>query len=380
MVSRTSRAAAIRTRIFDVGYRGAVRPVLFRTGGGDPEAAHHDTLRRLAALAEEPRRLAAVARLQRAPESPVTVAGITFPHRVGLAAGVDKDGLALRAWPALGLGHVELGTVTGQPQPGNPEPRLFRLPASRGIINRMGFNNAGAAALAARLREVGQVGIPVGVSIGKTKVVPVEDAVDDYLTSVRALDGLADYLAVNVSSPNTPGLRSLQDKEPLRELLAAITSEAAHLARRRDARPVPVFVKVAPDLTDEALDEVLEVAHEADVSGVVATNTTLSRDGLAARDLPLADEAGGLSGAPLTRRSRYVVGRLAQATHLPVIGVGGVMTPDDGVALVDAGAQLVQVYTGLIYRGPALVTALATRLAAGSAGAPPWSTGSKDHA
>lgn len=332
--------------------------MLFRIGKGDAEHAHHTTLRRLAQLGEHPAALAQVARVLGTPSSPVSVAGITFPGRVGLAAGVDKDGLGIKAWHALGFGHVELGTVTARPQPGNPTPRLFRLRDSSGVINRMGFNNNGVEALAERLRTAGDPHIPVGISIGKTKSTPVEDAVDDYLTSLRAIDGLAAYVAVNVSSPNTPGLRSLQDKEPLRELLAAITAEAAQLAHRRVSRPTPVFVKVAPDLTDAALDEVLEVVSETDVSGLIATNTTLSRDGIAQGDLPLAAEAGGLSGAPLTRRARYVVQRLAQSTHLPVIGVGGVMTAADGRALIDAGASLIQIYTGFIYRGPSLVAEL----------------------
>ncbi|AKU16124.1 quinone-dependent dihydroorotate dehydrogenase [Luteipulveratus mongoliensis] len=345
-------------RALDLGYRTVLRPALFRIGKGDAEEAHHATLRRVAQLGERPKVLAQLAKIMGTPDVPVTLAGITFPSRVGLAAGVDKDGVGVKAWGALGFGHVELGTVTARPQPGNPRPRLFRLVKSRGVINRMGFNNAGAAALAERLRDAGDPGIPVGVSIGKTKTTPVEDAVEDYLTSLRALDGLADYVAVNVSSPNTPGLRSLQDRAPLSELLAAITSEAADLGHRRMSRPVPIFVKVAPDLTDEALDEVLEVADESGVSGIIATNTTLGRDGLAHADLPLATEAGGLSGAPLTRRARYVVHRLASRGHLPVIGVGGVMTAADGRALIDAGAELVQVYTGFIYHGPALVAGL----------------------
>ncbi|WP_328823461.1 quinone-dependent dihydroorotate dehydrogenase [Metallococcus carri] len=351
-----------RTSLTGLGYR-AVRPGLFRLGGGDAETAHHATLHRLAQVSSRPRALRALrASLGRMPGSAVTVAGIEFPNRVGLAAGVDKDGVAVRAWPAMGFGHVELGTVTAQAQPGNERPRLFRLQDSRAIINRMGFNNHGAPALATTLREAGAVGIPVGVSIGKTKVTPVEDATEDYLTSLRALDGLADYVAVNVSSPNTPGLRSLQDKEPLALLLAEIVTAATELARARGAAPTPVFVKIAPDLTDGAIDDVLEVAQRADASGIIATNTTLSRDGLAAADLPLASETGGLSGAPLTRRSRYVVQRVAAATSLPVIGVGGVMTGADARALADAGASLVQIYTGFIYRGPALVREVAEAL------------------
>lgn len=331
----------------------------------DAEAAHHRMLERLAGLSPAPRR--ALARITEPVVDQVEIAGITFANRVGLAAGVDKDGAALEAWPALGFGHIELGTVTGRPQPGNPAPRLFRLPSSRAVINRMGFNNLGSEALAARLREVGPIGVPIGVSIGKTKTVPVEDAVEDYLSSVRHLDGLADYLAVNVSSPNTPGLRGLQDRGPLRELIAAITSEAAHLGRRAGRRPVPVFVKIAPDLDEQALADVVQVAHETDAGGLIATNTTLRRDGLARRDAHLADEAGGLSGAPLTDRARTVVRTVAAQTDLPVIGVGGLMTARDVEAMIEAGAAAVQLYTGFVYGGPGLVGQAAA--AAGSAGA-----------
>lgn len=334
------------------GYRAAVRPALFRVGGGDAETAHHLTLQRMAQLADKPAAIRALTLGMPQPSAPIEVAGVRFPGRVGLAAGVDKDGVGVKIWQHLGFGHIELGTVTAQAQPGNPQPRLFRLRASDAIINRMGFNNDGAQALADRLAAVGPIGIPIGVSIGKTKVTPVQDAIGDYLTSLAALDDHADYFAINVSSPNTPGLRSLQDKEPLAELLAELVTATA--ARSR----TPIFVKIAPDLTDGALDDVLEVAQRADASGVIATNTTLSRDGLADADLPLAREAGGLSGAPLTRRARYVVERIAARSKLPVIGVGGVMNADDGRALVDAGASLVQVYSGFIYHGPALVAEL----------------------
>lgn len=339
------------------GYRAAVRPALFRVGGGDAETAHHLTLQRMAQLADKPAAIRAVTLGMPQPSAPIEVAGVRFPGRVGLAAGVDKDGVGVKIWQHLGFGHIELGTVTAQPQPGNPQPRLFRLRASDAIINRMGFNNNGAQALADRLAAVGPIGIPIGVSIGKTKVTPVQDAIGDYLTSLAALDDYADYFAINVSSPNTPGLRSLQDKEPLAELLAELVTATA--ARSR----TPIFVKIAPDLTDGALDDVLEVAQRADASGVIATNTTLSRDGLADADLPLARESGGLSGAPLTRRARYVVERIAARSKLPVIGVGGVMNANDGRALVDAGASLVQVYSGFIYRGPALVAELNRALA-----------------
>lgn len=357
-VASIAAVADLRTRALDAGYRRLLRPVLFRLGGGDAERAHHATLEALERLGRRPIALAALRRLAGPARTPRTVSGIRFPGVVGLAAGVDKDGLGLRSWAALGFGHAELGTVTAHPQPGNPAPRLFRLRASDGIINRMGFNNEGAAALAERLRATGPVGIPIGVSIGKTKVTPVADATGDYLASLRLLDGLADYVAVNVSSPNTPGLRSLQDPGPLRELLGAITGEAARLAGARGAPPTPVFVKLAPDLTDAAVDEALQVCTDTGVSAVIATNTTTGRDHVAPPDATLAREVGGLSGAPLTRRAREVVRYVARHTELPVIGVGGIMSAEDGLALLDAGASLLQVYSGYIYHGPALVAEL----------------------
>jgi len=351
----------VRTRALDVAYRRGARPLLFRLGGGDAEAVHHRTVDLVQALGDRPWARTGVSRALAPPGAPVRLLGLTFPNRVGLAAGMDKDGRGVRAWGALGFGHVELGTVTAHPQPGNDRPRLFRLPASRAVINRMGFNNAGVAALARRLREAreeGAIDIPVGVSIGKTKVTPLEDAVEDYLTSVRALDGLADYLAVNVSSPNTPGLRDLQDAGPLAELLGAVVGETRRLAG--EGRATPVLVKLAPDLTDAALEQALAVAIGAGAAGLIATNTTIGRRHVAPVDRALAErEAGGLSGAPLTRRAREVVARIRAATDLPQIGVGGVMTVDDAAAMLDAGADLVQVYTGLIYAGPALVRQVA---------------------
>ena len=334
-------------------YRRVVRPLLWRL---DAERVHHATVSLAQGLgATAPTRALtslagyAVGGL-RADQPPVEVLGLRMRHRVGLAAGMDKDGRAVPTWGALGFGHVELGTVTALPQPGNPRPRLFRLPGSRAVVNRMGFNNEGVHALARRLRaarEAGLVDLPVGVSIGKSKVTPVHEAVGDYLASVAALEGLADYLAVNVSSPNTPGLRSLQDAGPLRELLTEVV---------RAADGTPVLVKLAPDLTDPALDEALEVATAAGVAGIVATNTTLSRDGVVPAERELARaEAGGLSGAPLTRRAREVVAHVVARTDLPVVGVGGLMTGDDARSMLDAGASLVQLYTGLVYAGPGLL-------------------------
>lgn len=353
-----------RIWLLDNGFRRLLRPALFASGGGDPEIAHERTVRQVARLARlrPARRL--VAGLHPRPSHGVQLAGIDFPGRVGLAAGLDKFAVGVPAWSALGFSHVELGTVTARPQPGNEKPRLFRAVGSRAIINRMGFNNPGAAAMAATLEGFGVrrgnriAGIPLGISLGKSKVTPLDEAVGDYLTSLRLLEPYADYIAINVSSPNTPGLRTLQDGDALRELVGALTASARSLDEERgDAAtgPVPIFVKVAPDLGFDALEELLAVCTEQGASGLIATNTTLSRDGLVGADGRLAGEAGGLSGAPLTARARQVVGWLAERTRLPIIGVGGIMSVDDARAMLDAGASLLQLYTGYIYSGPALV-------------------------
>lgn len=357
-----------RATVVEGGYARVLRPLLFAAHGGDPERIHQDMIAALRLLQSTPGLRRAVQALTSVPGDPVTVAGIDFPGRVGLAAGMDKEGHAARAWQHLGFAFAELGTVTARAQPGNPKPRIFRLKDSRALINRMGFNNDGALALANRLAVAGiyrgnrAAGIPIGISIGKTKLVAVEDAVADYLESLRTVAPHADYVAVNVSSPNTPGLRTLQDGGALSTLLSALTAEAAALSPGDSG--VPVFVKVAPDLTDPQLDEVLAAAESAGVAGVIATNTTLARDNLAPADASKAAHAGGLSGAPLTARAREVVGYVSRHTELPVIGVGGIMTADDASALMDAGAQLVQLYTGFIYAGSALIGAinqLATR-------------------
>lgn len=333
-------------------YDRVLRPVLFRLGGGDPEVAHTRTTAGLRRLARAPK---AVSLLRRyfGQEAPRTVFGVHFPNPVGLAAGMDKDGTALPAWPALGFGFVEVGTVTRHAQPGNDRPRLFRLPASEAIINRMGFNNAGAAALADRLRALGPLPVPLGISIGKSRVTPVENAIDDYLASFRTLRHFGDYFAINVSSPNTPGLRSLQDRDALDALLGALRHEAT----------TRLLVKLAPDLTDHAIAELLEVCATHRIDGIIATNTTLARDGLAPTDAPLAAEPGGLSGRPLTVRAREVVAFIAKHTNgsLPIIGVGGIHTPDDALRMFDAGASLIQLYTGFIYQGPGLIRKITRR-------------------
>jgi dihydroorotate dehydrogenase len=344
-----------------LGYRTLLRPLLFRAYAGDAEWVHDRTLAAIGRIGVTRPALAPFAHWFGRHRKPTTVAGIQFPGLVGLAAGMDKDGIGIATWGSLGFGFMELGTVTAQPQPGNEKPRLFRLPESQAIINRMGFNNSGAQALADRLAAAGvsrgnmAVGIPIGISIGKTKTVPLAEAAEDYLTSLRALIAYADYLAINVSSPNTPGLRSLQDRDSLAELIQALVTEAWQSAA--GGLPVPIFVKVAPDLAEAALEDVIQVCSEAGAEGLIATNTTLSREGLPTGH-PSVMENGGLSGAPLSGRSREVVRFLAARTSLPIIGVGGIMSRDDGQAMLDAGASLLQIYTGYVYAGPALVNDL----------------------
>jgi dihydroorotate dehydrogenase len=336
-------------------YSHLVRPVLFRVGSGDAEAAHEFTLGALARASGIPAALAPLRKWFAVP-APRTVFGVRFPNPVGLAAGMDKNGIALPGWAALGFGHVEVGTVTWHAQPGNPRPRLYRLPTSGALINRMGFNNAGATALAERLRALGPLPVPLGISIGKSKITPVADAVADYRSSLRTLYPFGDYFAVNVSSPNTPGLRGLQDRGLLTDLLAGLRAEVAEVG----GVPKPLLVKIAPDLTDNAVGELLEVCLDAGVAGLIATNTTLARDGIAAADVATGAQAGGLSGRPLGGRAREVVGFAHRETGgaLPVIGVGGICTVDDALRMLDAGASLVQLYTGFIYSGPHLVRSI----------------------
>ena len=397
--------------LLDAGYTKVVRPMLFGSFGGDPEAVHEWMIHTLAGIGSTAPVRALSRLLAGGAGRPTTVAGINFASRVGLAAGMDKDATAVLAWQGLGFGFAELGTVTGRAQAGNARPRAFRLRDSNALINRMGFNNPGARAMAATLsarnvyRGNGVAGIPIGISIGKTKLVELEEAVADYLVSLRMLAPHADYIAVNVSSPNTPGLRSLQDAGTLAELVGVLVAEATALgqrdpekrsgaersdavgqtvpeersgAERSDAvgqtvpeersgaersnasrrAPLPIFVKVAPDLTEGQLDEALAACEGQGAAGLIATNTTLARDGLAPLDLLRAEEAGGLSGTPLTVRAREVVTYLAQRTDLPVIGSGGIMTSADAMAMFDAGAKLVQLYTGFIYGGPGLAAAI----------------------
>jgi dihydroorotate dehydrogenase len=339
-------------------YQSLLRPVLFRLYRGDAEAAHEVTLALLAALTRSRALTGAVGRLFAfsRPELTRQVFGLSFPSPLGLAAGMDKDGLALPAWAALGFGFVEVGTVTWQAQPGNPRPRLFRLPADEAIINRMGFNNRGAAALAARLADLPALPIPLGVSIGKSKAAPPEEAVADYAAALRVLFDHAGYVAVNVSSPNTPGLRALQDRAQLAALLGALQRENQVLAAARATAPRPLLVKIAPDLSEPAIAELLEVCAAHAIAGLIAVNTTIERAGLHHAGPALVAETGGLSGRPLAARAREVVAFIARETggRLPIIGVGGIGGPDDAARMLEAGATLLQLYTGLIYAGPGL--------------------------
>ncbi|HEY7723869.1 MAG TPA: quinone-dependent dihydroorotate dehydrogenase [Anaeromyxobacteraceae bacterium] len=323
-----------------------IRPLLFLL---DPERAHAAALAALRLLGWRP--VARAVRRRPEPSLRVRALGLDFESPLGLAAGFDKGAVRAAGLLALGFSHVEIGTITPRPQAGNPRPRLFRLPEHRALVNRMGFNNSGAVACAERLAALRPGDRPglVGINVGRNRDTPNERAEEDYLFCIDRLHPWADYLVVNVSSPNTPGLRGLQEREPLERLLGACARRARDLPR-----PRPLLVKLAPDLADEALDEAVEVAVSAGASGIVATNTTLDRAGVAGH--PRAAEAGGLSGAPLERRATEVVGRIhARARgRLPVVGVGGVFGAEDAYRKIRAGATLVQLYTGLVYGGPAV--------------------------
>jgi dihydroorotate dehydrogenase len=331
-------------------YRSLLRPALFRL---EPEAAHELALRTLStALGTEAARSFASRRLARAPFDGLRRFGLTFDNPLGVAAGFDKNGKVARQLAALGFGFVEVGTVTRQPQPGNARPRLFRLPLDRALVNRQGFNNDGAAALAARLAREGRPPCVLGVNIGKSRVVEVADAVPDYLASFELVRPHADYVAVNVSSPNTPRLRELQRADALASLLGALQDRNRELAAAR--APVPLLVKVAPDLTDGELELIVDVARRTGVDGVIATNTTTSRAGLRTpADAVASCGEGGLSGAPLRESSTKMIANLYRLARgsLTIVGVGGVFTAEDAWEKICAGASLVQLYTGFVYQG-----------------------------
>ena len=324
------------------------RPFLFAF---DAERAHHLGLASLEAayrsglnplLAKPPRQL------------PTKAFGLTFPNPVGLAAGLDKNGAHVDALLALGFGFVEVGTVTPRPQPGNPKPRMFRLPQQEAVINRLGFNNEGVDALVRNVERARRIGGLLGINIGKNKDTPNESAEDDYLHCLRKVYALADYVTVNISSPNTAGLRELQEEQALRRLVSALRDEQEKLAGQHGKR-VPMLVKIAPDLSESDIDAAGRVLGDLAVDGVIATNTTIARDGV--EGARFADEVGGLSGAPLMGKSTAVLRMLRTRLpeSIPLVGVGGILHGADAATKQAAGALLVQVYTGLVYRGPALV-------------------------
>lgn len=287
------------------------------------------------------------------------IAGLTFPNPVGLAAGLDKNALLIDEWEAFGFGFVEIGTVTPLPQAGNDQPRLFRLPQDEALINRMGFNNDGMLVVVERLKKKKSTLI-VGGNIGKNKVTPNEQATSDYLKCFEALYPYVDYFVVNVSSPNTPNLRELQEKGPLKELLATLQEE-----NKKKPKAKPIFLKIAPDLTDSQLDDIVEIVQETRIAGVIATNTTISREGLRTDSQTIQSiGAGGLSGKPVKNRSTEIVRHLAQKSgkSFAIIGVGGIHTAEDALEKLEAGADLIQLYSGFIYEGPQLVKDILIKL------------------
>jgi dihydroorotate dehydrogenase len=336
-----------------------VRPCLF---GLDPEHAHDLTLESIARLQNTPaQHLWARPRFP----DPVTLAGLNFPNRVGLAAGLDKNGRCIDGLGAMGFGFIEVGTVTPKAQPGNPKPRMFRLPQAQALINRLGFNNEGLAAFVANVRRARSFrasGGILGLNIGKNAGTPIENAADDYLLALDGVFPHADYVAVNISSPNTKNLRALQSDEALDALLSALSQRRDALAQRHGRR-VPMFLKIAPDLEAEQITLIAATLQRQGMDGVIATNTTVSRE--AVKGLPHAEEAGGLSGRPILEASNAVIRslRVALGPAFPIIGVGGVMSGADARAKREAGADVVQIYTGLIYQGPALVQEAARALA-----------------
>ncbi len=331
-------------RISSSFYERLIRPVLFSL---DPETAHRWTLGCLRLVSSL---IGGHAGRCFSGRGGVELFGLQFPNRVGLAAGFDKNGVALPAWAALGFGFVEVGTITACAQPGNPRPRIFRVPEQEALINRLGFNNEGVEKVARRLEMLRRSnrwpGIPIGLNLGKSRITPLENAVEDYLVSFRRTRDLGDYFVLNVSSPNTPGLRQLQNYEMLNMLLTAI---------RAEAQGKPVLLKIAPDLKEAELDGILELTEQHRLAGLIATNTTVEQESLAEH----RRVEGGLSGAPLRERAMATLRYLRPRTERPLIAVGGIMSEADARARFDAGANLVQIYTGLIYRGPALIRAIA---------------------
>jgi len=350
------RAGVLASRRMSWFYRSFIRPFLFAQ---DSEDVHNRTLSALALASRHETLCEALESFYAAPALPSTIFGLHFPNPVGLAAGMDKHAAAVPAWAALGFGFSELGGVTWHPQLGNPAPRMFRAVADEALVNRMGFNNAGARAMAGKLagwRFLNRwPAHPVGVNLGKSKSTPLEEASDDYAKSFQALRPYADFFVVNVSSPNTPNLRQLQDKHALREILSAIQSlnQSDSLATTK-----PILVKIAPDLSFEAIDEILALIESCRVAGLVATNTTIARPSAAdPHTLAAYAQTGGLSGKPLSARSTEVIRYIYRQSKgaVPIVGVGGIFNAEDAWEKITAGAALVQIYTGLVFEGPAIV-------------------------
>lgn len=334
-------------------YKLFIRPFLFRL---DPEKAHRFTFKYLKMIHKIPLVPALIRAIYQVehPSLHRKVFGLDFKNPVGLAAGLDKDATLYQELSNLGFGFIEIGTITPKAQPGNPKKRLFRLLDDQGIINRMGFNNQGVEAAVKRLKK--NKGVLIGGNIGKNKLTPNEEAVNDYLICFKELFDHVDYFVVNVSSPNTPNLRSLQEKEPLKQLLGTLQTE-----NKGKKAPKPILLKIAPDLTNEQLLDIIEIVQETQIAGVIATNTTLSREGLSS---PHQNETGGLSGKPLTKRSTEVIRFLSEKSGraFPIIGVGGIFSAEDALEKIEAGATLVQLYTGFIYEGAGLVKSINKRL------------------
>ncbi len=326
-------------------YERLLRPLLFSL---DAETAHDLIIALLRGASHVDPALRALNAFQPAPK-PKTVFGIDFPNPIGLAAGLDKNGVALPAWAAMGFGFIEIGTVTAKAQQANPKPRIFRFPEQQALINRLGFNNDGADAIASRLRKLRESGrwpgtCRVGINIGKSRITPLSEATDDYLYSFRLLRDFADYIALNVSSPNTPGIRELQEPRALSQLLRAIRNDNQISAR-------PILVKIAPDLSSTELEQIIAVCEQSEVAAIIATNTTLDHSSIP----PARDQAGGLSGAPLLEKSTALVRSVVAKSRIPVIASGGITDAKSAREKFEAGAQLLQVYTGYIYRGPQLL-------------------------
>ncbi|MBG26385.1 MULTISPECIES: quinone-dependent dihydroorotate dehydrogenase [Croceibacter] len=334
-------------------YKSILRPILFKS---DPEEIHHFTFSSVRRLFKVPGSKNIIKKLYQVNDTRLEreVFGLKFKNPVGLAAGFDKDAKLYKELSHFGFGFIEIGTVTPKPQPGNPKKRLFRLKEDQAIINRMGFNNGGVAEAVVRLQK--NKNVLIGGNIGKNKVTPNDEAVNDYILCFNALFNVVDYFVVNVSSPNTPGLRELQDKEPLTKLLATLQDLNAQKEKRK-----PILLKIAPDLTEDQLLDIIDIVATTKIDGVIATNTTISREGLTSVN---KEEIGGLSGKPLTKRSTEVIRFLSERSDkaFPIIGVGGIHSAEDALEKIEAGASLVQLYTGFIYEGPQLIKDINTEL------------------